>query len=264
MKIIFSKNNSPVTQGLAATFSYCGHEVILWDKSIKPTFDMFYEFKPDIVCIYTKEIDACLSDALKQFNKTCVVLETEGIFEPFAAYDPLPACNPVQYGKGLSLYRYISDITYFSYVESDKGIPFLDLLSHYKFKIFGPKKVPYAQYLGYLSNSKEYRNAIKSTKIFIDVNGYDALNAALLEVNSLSHGLNPLIFPECFGGFLTIEELKDKVEQKLKKPKFNMEQKKFAMENTFFHRAAELLSKLGHNEEAEGINEKWKTIRSEF
>lgn len=264
MKIALSKSNSPLTQGLASTLSYCGHETVLWDKKTKPTYDMLYEFQPDIICIYLREIDDAISDGVKEFNTNCVVLEAEGIFEPFVAFNPLPACNPVQYGKGLPLYKYMSDITYFSYVENEKGIPFLDFLSRYKLKIFGPKKVPYPQYLGHLNSTKEYRDAIKSTKLFIDINEYDLLNAALLEVNSLSNGLNPMVYPPCFGSFLSIEELKDKVEAKLKKPKFNQEQKRFALNNTFFHRAFDLFTQLGNPGEAQRIMYKWHSIVSEF
>lgn len=264
MKISFAQNNSPLTQGLAATLSYCGHDTILWDKHIKPTFDMFEEFKPDIVMCYTKDIDNCLVDAIKEYQKPCVVLETEGIFEPFIAFNPLPASNPVQYGKAMPLLRYKTDVMYFSYIETLKGIPFLDILTEYNFKIFGPKKIPYPQYLGYLPNIKEYSNAMRSTKVFIDINGYDVLNASLLGINTISYGLNPLIYPNNFRSFTSISELTEHLNYKLKHPKFDIKQKEFALENTFFHRVYELFQKLGNPDEAQGIMYKWHSIRSEF
>lgn len=264
MNIVFSNSNSPLTQGLASTLEYCGHSVSLWNKTKKPVFDMLYELKPELMLIYKKDIDNALQEAVKQYKTPCVVLESSEIFDPFIPFDPLPACNPVQYGNAIPLYKYKTDVMYFSHVSSVKGIPFLDVLTKYKFKIFGQYIVPYPQYLGYLSSIKEYRNAMKSTKVFVDINGYDTLNAALMEVNSTSYGLNPLVYPECFNSFLSLDELTEQLDRIIKKPKFNKEQKKFVLQNTFFHRVYDLFKQLGNIGKAQEVMYKWHSIVSEF
>lgn len=264
MRISFVNKPHPSIQGLAATLAYCGHEVCMWDRTKKSVFDMFTEVRPDIVVILRSEINDALAEATVEFGSKTVVLEMPGIFEPFLAYSPDPASNPVQFGRGTYQEKYDSDLLYFSYVDHGPIMDFVDLLSIQKrVKFFGPKRIHYPQYLGNLSSLAEYANALKSTKLFVDVDGFMIMNAALLEVKAIGFGLNPVLYPEnLFPSFNDVAELTNKVvnvgEGHLK------EAKEFAKNNTFFHRAEELLNQLGYNNEAQEVIGKWNQIASAF
>lgn len=264
MRLVFNKTQHPITQGLASTFSYCGFDVFLWDNNIKSVYDMFDEKQPDILFIYQKDINNTILDALSEFNKKCVVLECDGIFEPFISFNPLPACNPVQYGKGQPLLRYNTDVMYFSYIDNPKFLNFVEVMTKYKLKIFGPKYIAFPQYMGYLSSHKEYSNAIRSSRVFVDTNGFDILNAAMLGVPSVGFGLNPSLYPEeLFKSYKTPQEL-DKAISDTMSQIFNQDIKNFALNNTFFHRTFDLLVKLEHTNKANEVLNKWNAIRSEF
>jgi hypothetical protein len=264
MRISFVDKQTPTIQGLASTLAYCGHQVFMWDKSRKSVYDMFTEIQPDVTVILKNDIDNAIADASMEFNTKPVVLDMPGIFDPFVAYNPDPACNPVQFGGGKYQDKYASDILYFSYIDHGPMLDYVDVISlRDKVKFFGPKRIHYPQYLGNLSSFAEYANALASTKVFVDVDGYTLLNASLLGTMCIGFGLNPILYPEeIFKSFNTIEELDMLLDHKLN---FNQkERREFAKNNTFFHRAEELLNQLGYNNEAKEVMLKWNQIESAF
>jgi hypothetical protein len=267
MKFVFKASHDLITQGLASTIAYCGHEIFLWNKRAKSTFDMFYELRPDYLIVYPDDINAEYVDAMSKFNSKCIVLQTTDIYEPFIPFYCNPAANPVQYGGAKYLAKYSSDIL----VNSDNidDTIYIDTLFKYnKVKILGNNRIQHPCYLGKLNNIKEYSHAIKSTHVYVCGNDFERLNASLLTIDNI--GVKDDFLPDSFDSFNSSEELTELIDYRCRMGHFDrknrkcMNNKVFAKNNTFFHRVSELFNKLGHTNEAQEVLNKWDSIQSAY
>jgi hypothetical protein len=72
MKIVCTHNENHYTLGLACAATYANIEFIFWNPSVKPTYDMFHEIKPDILLCYKDETIDGLEHYVKE-NPTTLV-----------------------------------------------------------------------------------------------------------------------------------------------------------------------------------------------
>lgn len=264
MKFVFKSSDHPVIQGMAATLLFCGHEIFMWNKKSKSLYDVLYELKPNYLFAFPNELNDEYADACDEFKTVCIALQTPGIYEPFIAFDCLPACNPVQYGGAKYKEEYQSDI----YVNSDSidDISVIDCLYKYNnIKILGNRKIDTPLYLGHLNSIKEYSHVIKSTKVHVCLNDFERLNASFLGIDSV--GFDSLL-EDSFDNASTLDKLlADRFKPDgnyHRKNRKVLNNKAFAMENTFFHRIADFFALFQHMSEAQGALNKWESIRSEY
>lgn len=252
MNIVIANSPKYIVQNIASVLEFALKDRIntyLWDKGQLSTYDMFDLARPDIVLMFAKDISNDFTGLIEENPQTkFVIMECEGIFEPFIAFNPDPACNPLQY-VGKQKEKYGGRISAFSNGSSFQ--PFYDVLETAQARIYG-ESINSTAYVGNVRSVKERADIIKSTtEVFVAFNEYEMLNAYLLGTPCTTFGLNPAKYP-CESSFSDVESLV----KTLYRPSAN---RLFAIENTAFHQTHTLFSLLNIPDYDEAI---WTSLQS--
>lgn len=250
MNIVIANSPRYIVQNLASVIEFALKgkvNLFLWDKSVISTYDMFDVAKPDAVLMFTKDISNDFTGLIEENPQTkFVVLECEGIFEPFIAFNPDPACNPLQY-VGKQKEKYSSRVSAFS--NGPTFQPFYDILEEKDCRIYG-EPINSTAYVGKVKSVKNKADIIKSSEVFVAFNEYEMLNAYLLGVPTTTFGLNPAKYPN-EASFSDVFNLARTLVDSTLNPTL-------ARENTAFHQTALLFSLLNISEYQDDI---WTSLK---
>tara|TARA_R110002020_G_scaffold464684_1_gene685568 strand:+ start:8914 stop:9783 length:870 start_codon:yes stop_codon:yes gene_type:complete len=211
MKILVPNFESPILQDIAQSLeSIKGRaniQPLLWNVQHKPIVDVFDEVSPDLVFLHASQLDIAFEIICQEFDFKYILI-TENLPEkipkiPNAVIttaqfkNNFPPNLPLVEMKSHAHVAQIHSANYEEGMESDvlvnsSGIKIdqnilqmLSLLtSKYRTKIIGDSKVGLHHYLGSV-NIFERGNFIKSSKVVVDLTGYDCWDAAYLKVAPL-------------------------------------------------------------------------------
>jgi len=273
---------------LAASMSLIGEDVILWDKTHKPIFDMMIEQMPSYLIIHHKQIDRAVVEALDKYKGVKVILY--GIHVPSILADvslptamlvpanispqilqnlddspvPLvpikPAANLAQYNGGFYQHNMSSEIAYLSTRPiQEEGLPTRTYIndymnkilpsSRYITKIAGPAKLISSLYIGSLDINNSM-HFMKSTQILIDFDQETMYDAIANDVFCITNVEQDMV-PFFTDGKHFLELIDEFLSAEKKRRNIIKKAKKSVLnQHTYFH----ILSDLG---EIVG-EEKWK------
>lgn len=250
MKIVFTANikenlYNPIVEGFSSAAHVCGFNVIKWDESMKPAWDMAYETSPDIVVCY-KKASSALTNTSEEYGFKIVVINPEEVdSRPITAYLHRPAANLVRYRPSKKLNDIIAI--------SERQTPELIHLQQLGLKCFSLKHnlgVPH--YLGRL-NPEQVPKEISKSKVYIETNGDTETM-----MNSICCGTLPVSLGMGISEEKTIEniaEMKSYVKTMLsnEKQRLSAIQQTYqrVIENdTYFHRLRDIMTLTDNEKEA--------------
>lgn len=261
LNILAPNINDTTIDGLMSALAVAGHACIYVNKE-KPVFDAFYETKPDVVITYAKEFVDRFEAPAKEFKTKCVVLKTANFgLEEVYGYTPRPAANLAQYGLGVPRPEYKSNFSYINIAKPNEVLNnFVEAFMWPNFdpfylKIYG-EQMPYSSYLGRVS-IKEISDILSSTKIFLTLYNDLLLEACYHNCICIPFKSNPLLIPEdIFGRADNIDDLKEQITKASKDYKYHAIRSEIIPEwilndNTYYHRAAEMLRLIGLTKESD-------------
>lgn len=222
MQIVAHTSDNKDLIGIASALTVLRYNVTMWDKTIKPTFDMVEELHPDLVLIDSKHLNDKNAEA---FTKTRVVVF--GLHTPDnlrAVLNVVPntinpallnnvkgpalqfstAANYAQISGGSYNKNYDSDVLLITKNLTDKtDFTVLQGLenTNYIIKYVGPVKINSPRYLGNVSYNKTYYDMLVSTKLCLDFNHhilYDSIANGIIPISNkennyfLHHDNNPV------------------------------------------------------------------------
>lgn len=128
--------------GIAEALSFSGYNVFIWDKNVKPAFDVFDENTPDILILDIDDYDDAIQKCVDYYPTAKIAVRSLSNIDKrydflFSELDNLPkAANVLRYIKPRKNKMFECD---FLYIGADN--PILDNLcqSKYSFKLFGTK-----------------------------------------------------------------------------------------------------------------------------
>jgi hypothetical protein len=285
MKIIASskiKKNS--IEGILLVLTKLGHDCFIWDRNIKPFFDMLDEQKPDILFITPNEEQALsigqsektfktvffgFGEPTGQSNLWCVPYQSEKLSQERKTYIFNDYANTIKYsGKVDESPQHSYDLVYFTEETSQEIKPqIISFISeifnniaikkNIRFGIFGDNSLNFNEYLGKVS-AKDKATLMKNCKIGIDLFGENYMDFAIFKKPCITPFANPIFlscinikdFYDLLGLYLLNEnELRDNVSKTAYK---NIFEKKL----TDCHITAEIFNQLGYTE----ISEKCLTL----
>jgi hypothetical protein len=193
-----------------------GMNIILWDKTRKPTFDMFEEQKPDYVILTREDIQKDTILAINEFKPAVIIYGVEApdsikqYVKLVLVNDIVPkvifnnidhnkmilhkAADTFRFPPGTFDAQYETDIGYLSLSPNPKMVNVLSRdLFMYKLKILGDVSYPTPAYLGVIQPGK-IASFLASTKIYLDSDTDLLLECAAHKTFVLSNVANPL-FP---------------------------------------------------------------------
>jgi len=218
MNIISSVNNSKM-HGLGSAFQASNINFAFWNPAIKPTLDMFFEFKPEILFISTLEDDEALKIAREKYPKTNIINIDIQKIEPKA--------DLINYLGGVKQDKYKAMGGMFTYNCKDK--PVMPGFLEGKTKIWGSEKYDFPNYVGEIK-LEERKHAIASCGDFICYSEEEIFAAFLNKTT-------PIIYLDENKKFLQYGASMD-------------EAFKLAINHSYLHTAAELLTQLNFTEES--------------
>jgi hypothetical protein len=271
MKILIQqpKEFNLTLQGLKAAFVIL-ENCIYWNPEEKNIYDIYHEYNPDIIIYdhFNLKDEAIFNLQREQKNNSfkLVSIYYNDIFnttysinyfngkqeannEPLALdheqYNSIthilkPAANAADYGRGVAKPEYQCDYLLFNNIENPQNTDIEKVLNNISIdslKIFGKYPLNYPQYIGQLTNY-EMSCAIKSCEIFIDVDHCMFLD--MLYNKKQYHIMKEIE--------LVPPELRQLVNES---NSFIEDGYKYAKQNTYFHRAIEILKNLDYNDVAE-------------
>lgn len=261
-KQLSPKEYSPGLEGAVSALSEVNEGLYLWDEDKKEVYDMFYECSPDIIICTSNNISRTLSNALVKNPETKLVAigqDTPAHSDPALTcytgasgvnqYNLLPATNIVdyQYQPAKEIYR--SEVTSISEMET----PVIHDLSQFAVKCFSMrKKLRYPNYIGKITQS-EITSILSSASVYLDVDGNNNILLSSMFNKSPCLSVSPTMFDvDLMPRPADAEELIGCIKALIFQKKFREEHIKkcydFAIQNTCFHRIADILSLLGHEE----------------
>ena len=266
VKVDSSIGYSPVLEGLCSTFSSINGGIYIWDSNSKSAYDVFYECRPEILICLDKSITPSLSNVLKEYKDTKMVVLGADIPDhsnptltcyPNAngdgLYDLQPAANLVDYPQKPAKKKYKSEIS----TISDNESPIINGLSNFSVKCFSyTKKLRYPNYIGKILPN-EISSILSSSMVYLDTDGHNDLLLAAMANNCACLSANKTMFTtEEMPAVASLEELIDCLKALIFKKAFREEHinkcNDFAMKNhTYFHRASDIFSLLGYKEHSE-------------
>lgn len=172
MKLLVVKSNNKMlddnSYAVASAYNACGLPVAVWDSSFKSAFDVFSEFRPDIVICDRDFHNRAYLKCLEEFKPRVVALHTI----------PLSA-DVIKYGRFKITAKELSSeyTATISYDESEYSL--LPDIKHKTCKVFSNFKRRISQYCGTLDDSLKPL-IINSCQNFIATNGLDCMNATLM------------------------------------------------------------------------------------
>jgi len=265
MKIIVQQPQEPILEGIVPVLSNIGEEVFIW-YSTSPLTDLIDIHNPDIIFCYTQN--------MKQYCTNNAKLVCIGPRAPNKGIEPNLICTfddtnttlPHSHYKDRCLFiepaanfiphnithdeKYASDIFYYSPGHLSDVMPYLQYVDkHYQLKIAGSHKILLSSYLGNCSRAEMVQFS-KSCKI-----------ALTFDLSTLyTHAANKIFCltdQECglYPYFDTITELKEHLDIYLFDPQktqdlANIAYNKTIAEHTYFHRVADIFTKLGYIDKA--------------
>ena len=211
MKILVPNFESPILQDIAQSLESikdrANVQPLLWNVEHKPIVDVFDEVSPDLVFLHASQLDMAFEIICQDFDFKYVlitenlpekipqipnaVITTEEFKNNFPPTLPLIEMNSHAHVAQIHSAKYKevmeSDVLFnTSGISIDNHILYmLSLLtSKYRTKIIGDSKVELHQYLGKV-NIFERGDFIKSSKVVVDLTGYECWDAAYLKVAPL-------------------------------------------------------------------------------
>lgn len=273
MKIIASKKiKKNIIEGILLVLTKIGYDCYIWDRNIKPFFDMLDEQKPNILFIPPDEEHALSIGQSEKIFKTvffglgepkgksdlwCIPYPNKKIEQERKSYIFNNYANTIKYAGKIDespLYSY--DLVYFTEdcpIKNKYIIQLLELISskqNIKLGIFGDNPLPFNEYLGKVSN-KDKAALMKNCKIGIDLFGENYMDFALFHKPCITP-FNNTIFPPC----INIQDIINRIHIYLyndldfdrtlygKKAYENI----IAQKLTDCHVTAEIFNKLGYKE----------------
>lgn len=239
--------------GITAALVTVHPTTTIWLPKRKPAFDMFDELQPDLIFCKPEDFDAGFLTALKEYKTDMVVFGEycPPIVQPKLLCSNLkPAANIVQINSGQIKPKYKSDILYISNVELGFNTQILDMVTQLtslqekpiQIKLCGMQALPFAQYVGPVSIN-HITNLLVSTKIALDHNYNIMMDAAFNKVFCLTNVESPIDGVISLSGNLH-EQIRYLLDNE-KYRKFCVKKAyKYARENTYFHRLADILQNL--------------------
>ena len=262
---------SPVLEGICSTFSSVNGGVYIWDSVAKPAYDVFYEYRPEILICLDRSITPSLSNVLKEYKDTKMVAIGGDIPEhsnpiltcyPNASgdglYDLQPAANLIDYPQKPAKEKYKSEIS----TISDNESPIMNGLLNFSVKCFSyTKKLKYPSYVGKILPN-EISNILSSSMVYLDTDGHNDLLLAAMANNCACLSANKTIFTtEYMPEVASLGELIDCIKALIFKRPFREDHIKkcndFVLGNhTYFHRVSDIFSILGYKEHSESCTSK--------
>ena len=272
MKIIIPNLPIPIffdiIQCLETTKHMMGIEPLFWNVEAKSMMDMFDESKPNIIFIHESQLDKSFDIISNEYNfKYILFTSNEKVVEPLVKKPNLILTLPLQ-RQNFSTNNNIMNVkpivkvaqihnAHYSpklisevlvnttqVINDDNFQQVLAfLIDNYKTKIIGDQPVPFLHYLGE-TNIFERANFIKSAQVVVDFSLQEILDAAYLNIPSISsHQFN-----NSFLHFTSTTELKQQIDsllhnQLIRKQYIN-NIRDVAMNNTSYHFASEIFNKI--------------------
>jgi hypothetical protein len=147
IKIVCTHHENHYTFGLACAATYANVEFIFWNPTIKPTYDMFYETKPDILLIQKDEVVDGLDYYMKE-NLSTIVHELDNNYGINLIH--LKDSEPVE--MPASPYVYISD-----HELDEQSLGTLqEFCGKYKVLIIGEHRIDLPEYVGRVNILEKY------------------------------------------------------------------------------------------------------------
>jgi hypothetical protein len=222
-------------QGLMSTLGEADNDVYRWDEDAKPAYDMVHEIEPDLI-LYKQE----------HVTEPLVAAAEESGVKLYCIDNIQPAANLVELKNVTDRSKNV-DLS----VVTDLAHPDLAKFHNYNIRVvsFG-NRVPTNSYVG-IVNPDEAREFVCRSKVFVDFDGNNNMmcDAAAAGVHVVS--VNKTFFPEdLVPPHTSLESLQKAVDGVLKKNKVSEVMEFVLKENTYFHRAAQVLTEAGFEEEA--------------
>ena len=262
IKVDSSIGYIPPLEGVCSAFSSVNDGIYIWDAK-KPTYDVFYECQPEILICMDKAIDTSLSNVLKEYKDTKVIVigsEVPDYFEPDLtcypeasgekSYDLQPAANLIDYAPAPAKDKYKSEVS----TISDNENPIINSLSSFSLKSFSyTRKLKYPNYIGKILPN-EIPSILSSCILYLDTDGHNDLLFSAMANNCACLSANETVLStEYMPKVLNLEELITCMKAIMLKKFFREEHiekcHRFVMEShTYFHRASDMFSLLGYKE----------------
>lgn len=288
MKIIVSNTNlDELTLGIGSALTHLKDNFLLWDKKVKPTYDMFFEIQPDIVFVRSEDIDDALLNSLEENKNTKLVVygltapsEAKLIIYPkdftedeLMVFNPLgipylvnrPMANIAQIRGGKFNPKLECEVLVLALASQDANAMLGDLYSilppnlDAQTKVIGDKFLA-PEYLG-KPDLKTLCDFTKSAKVVVTTDVTKVYDLAANKIFTL--GTQNEIFPYFSQGTLREQVSKYLTEDKLRKKAIKEGFKK-SVESTVFHFTSEMMAKLGYDEYAKEILKVSKGVINEI
>jgi hypothetical protein len=159
---------------IAKAYGSYGFPIAVWDQTFKPAYDVFAEFRPDLVISDINNNDRAYLKCLADFKPKVISLHT------------LPmSADIITYGKFIHSAKELESdyLATISYKESEYEL--LPSIRHKKYKVFSNfiRRIP--EYCGLIDDNLKPL-IINSCANFIATNTLDCLNAVLLNKNVIN------------------------------------------------------------------------------
>jgi hypothetical protein len=184
---------------IAKAYNACGLPIAVWDQNFKAAYDVFTEFRPDIVIADRSCCDRAYLKCLQEFKPRVLSLNN------------LPLCaDVITYGKfNVTAKELACDyLATISYSQSEYDL--LPTIHNKTFKVFSNFQKRIAEYCGPLDDNLKPL-IINSCSNFIATNNLDCLNATLMNktiTNKTSLSGNMLSRNFIINNFTTFHALK--------------------------------------------------------
>lgn len=178
MNLLVVKSNNKMLDdnaiAIAKAYSTYGFPIAVWDQTFKSAYDVFIEFRPDVVISDINNDDRAYLKCLEDFKPRVVSLHT------------LPmSADVITYGRFNHSAKelesdYLATISY-----EEKEYDLLPVIRHKKYKVFSNfiRRIP--EYCGIIDDNLKPL-ILNSCANFIATNTLDCLNAALLNKNIIN------------------------------------------------------------------------------
>jgi hypothetical protein len=273
MRIVLMNFNNDVAFGLMCALESIENQCVMWDKRVKPAYDMFDELKPDLLLCGTGDVDETIVRALEEYKQTKVIFfgfgTPVGLNPALICYPPqlsdsqisiinpkhIPyvrldvAANVARFCGGHNVEKYHSDILFISdnpnINEAVMSI-FANLIQDFRAKILGPIHLGIPYYLGNAQLNVLCDN-IKSTKCGLDFMNKHVYDYFINKVFCLSFD------SEEFAPRLTPENFSDEIRRFMSSDKLRAKHTKIAFQtirekHTYFHRLKDVFDTLGYED----------------
>lgn len=255
LRILSRQTNDPTINGLMSAFAVAGNNCLYVNKN-KAIYDALYEFQPDFILCYANDYVDQIEEASKTIKTTVVVLKANILKDNTLGWTPKPAANIAQYSKGSKQKKWQAELSYISLsVPTSPALNFVEsfLWPNYQskyLKLYG-EPIPFPAYLGKVSMG-DITNILKSSTCLLNYHNDLLLEAWYNGCVAVPYKSNPLLYPDIFGRAETPDEMKDRLEEFTGNDKKLASAKEWVLDgNTYFHRAAELLTVAGYYAESE-------------